>query len=157
MHLPPAPSSTDRLQGVSVLIVEDDGSSARLASAIVAQAGCDVRVVATAEEALALLAVFSADVVVTDVMLAQMNGFELARRIKADTRTREAIVIAVTASLEPSFESLAVESGCAVLLQKPLQAATVTGTLADLLEQRGVVANGGCAEAFRQLNGGEFR
>lgn len=143
---PSTPLSTaDRLRGVSILIVEDDPSSARLALAIFARAGCDVRLVATAEEALALLPVFRAAVVVTDVGLPHMNGFQLARLIKADSRTRDMIVIAVTASIEPEFDALAFESECAVLLQKPLHAAGFAGIVADLLEQGGVPANGGCA------------
>ena len=107
-----------------------DPVSALPASVTLAKHGSDVRLVRTAEEALALMPGFRACVVVTDLVLPYMSGLLLARQLKSDPLTRDTAVIAVSAI---DAASLATEAGCAAYFRKPIDQQAYARTVAALV------------------------
>lgn len=126
-------TSTSDLAGVRILILEDHPASARLLTALFSRKGCDVRVAATAEDALVVLETFPAQAVIADLVLPKMSGLTFVRQIKAEPATREILVIAVSVGNGPDTERLALESGCAAYIRKPIDVQTFTETVATLL------------------------
>jgi putative two-component system response regulator len=60
------------------------------------------------------------DLILLDVMMPEMDGFELCRRLKADARTRDAPIIFITAMVQPEDEARGFEVGAADFIHKPV-------------------------------------
>jgi len=83
-------------QSLSVLIVEDDRDGRRLFVEWLEQAGFRVAQAHNGLQALERAVENTPDVVVTDLNIPGIDGFELTRRLKQDSRTRDVPVLAVT-------------------------------------------------------------
>jgi diguanylate cyclase (GGDEF)-like protein len=83
--------------GEAVLVVDDDPFIARLLEIELKAAGYDVRVANDGETALGLAQERSPDLVLADVMMPNMDGFELTRRLRQDPRTAAVSIIMLTA------------------------------------------------------------
>lgn len=82
----------------NILIVDDNPDKLRLLEAALGLAGYHVTTAADGEEALAAVASFQPDLIITDVMMPRMNGYELAERIRANPLTKFIPVIMQTAA-----------------------------------------------------------
>jgi diguanylate cyclase (GGDEF)-like protein len=85
------------MAGEPVLVVDDDPFIARLLEIELKAAGYDVRVANDGMTALGLAQERSPDLVLADVMMPNMDGFELARRLRQDPRTAAVSIIMLTA------------------------------------------------------------
>ena len=83
--------------GISLLVVDDDTFIARLLEIECTAAGYDVRTAGTGDRALELAQERCPDLILADVMMPNMDGFELTRRLRMDERTASAKVILLTA------------------------------------------------------------
>jgi PleD family two-component response regulator len=81
----------------SIVVVDDDPFLARLLEIELRAAGYDVRVASDGEQALGLVLDAVPDLVVADVMMPNMDGFELTRRLRQDSRTSGVSIIMLTA------------------------------------------------------------
>ena len=79
------------------LVVEDEPAIARLLQVELGASGFEVRLAADGTEALAAVAEEVPDVVIADVMMPRMGGFELVRRLREDPRTEDVSIIMLTA------------------------------------------------------------
>src|SRR5678815_5010784 len=82
----------------TVLVVDDDPDKLTLLQFALTRAGYDVRTASDGEEGLAAVASFQPDLVVSDIMMPSMNGYELARRIRENPQTRFIPIILQTAA-----------------------------------------------------------
>jgi diguanylate cyclase (GGDEF)-like protein len=87
----------DAVTGERVLVVDDDPFIARLLEIELRAAGYDVRLAADGREALETIGEWLPDLVLADVMMPNMDGFELTRRLRQDSRTATVSVIMLTA------------------------------------------------------------
>jgi DNA-binding response OmpR family regulator len=83
--------------GASLLVVDDDAFIARLLEIECTAAGYDVRTAGSGDRALELAQERCPDLILADVMMPNMDGFELTRRLRMDERTAAARVILLTA------------------------------------------------------------
>jgi diguanylate cyclase (GGDEF)-like protein len=83
--------------GESLLVVDDDPFIARLLEIELRAAGYDVRVASDGAQALSLAQERVPDLVLADVMMPNMDGFELTRRLRQDARTAAVSIIMLTA------------------------------------------------------------
>ena len=83
--------------GTSLLVVDDDAFIARLLEIELAAAGYDVRTAGSGDRALALARERCPDLILADVMMPNMDGFELTRQLRMDERTATTKVILLTA------------------------------------------------------------
>jgi two-component system, cell cycle response regulator DivK len=85
------------LGGDPILIVDDNPANLKLARVVLSGEGFDVRTAADADGALAALCDFRPRLILMDLQLPGMDGFELTRRLKADPQHRGILVVALTA------------------------------------------------------------
>jgi CheY-like chemotaxis protein len=119
---PSATSSPSALRGLPVLIVDDDPLSGKLLATILRGEGCDVQIVPSAEQGLAVIAGFRARLILIDLVLPLMGGLWLIERINSDPRTRGIVMIGMSAFNGPETGWRALEAGCAAFVQKPIDA-----------------------------------
>lgn len=81
--------------------------------------GLEVRAAATGEELNALLAATTPDAIVLDLQLPGVDGWELARRVRADPRLQSVPLLAVSACVMPTERARAAEAGFDRFLSKP--------------------------------------
>lgn len=103
-----------------ILIVDDNPSNTKLMSFLLDRRGYDVRTAASANEALGTLAAFQPRLILMDLQMPDVDGFELTRRLKADERYRDVVIIAVTAYAMKGDEQRALEAGCDGYITKPV-------------------------------------
>ena len=83
--------------GTSLLVVDDDAFIARLLEIECSAAGYDVRTAGSGDRALELAQERCPDLILADVMMPNMDGFELTRQLRMDERTAGTKVILLTA------------------------------------------------------------
>ena len=103
----------------SILVVEDFPETLKLLSTILEQAGYEVKTAETGEDALEILSVNKFDLIVLDIMLPRVDGFEVCRRIKSDPKTQEIPVVALTAFDVPDIVSKCAAAGTDDVILKP--------------------------------------
>jgi two-component system cell cycle response regulator len=103
-----------------VLVVDDIFANVKLLEARLSAEYFDVLTAHSGKEALAVLDTERVDVVLLDVMMPAMDGFEVCRRIKSAPRTMHVPVIMVTALDQPSERVRGLEAGADDFLTKPV-------------------------------------
>ncbi len=104
----------------NVLVVDDDPDKLDLLETALGQAGYEIRTARDGEEALAAIAVYQPDLVISDVMMPGLNGYDLARRIRQNPLTKFIPVILQTAARYGSEDLLkASEAGALGYITDP--------------------------------------
>jgi len=112
-----------------VLIVEDEPDNQAIVRAVVEEmVGCCAVVADDGQEALIRISEELPGLVLLDLMLPKLDGYEVARRLKGDPRTRNVPIIAITALARPADKAKALEAGCDDYVDKPFDL--------DALEQK---------------------
>jgi CheY-like chemotaxis protein len=107
-----------QLEGVKVLVVEDDASSAKLFEVVFEAEGCETRITTSAEHALAALAEWTPDVIVLDLVLPLMSGLVFAQKVHA--LAAHIPIMAVSAFNGEEVKRAALAAGCVTYLRKPI-------------------------------------
>ncbi len=94
----------DQTQPARVLVVDDNADTVEAMQMLLARAGYQVRVAGSGAEALSLAREFTPDLGILDIRLPDMNGYDLALRLRADSGERGLRLIALSSCLAPSFE-----------------------------------------------------
>jgi len=126
------------LTGLRVLVVDDEADARELLRRLLEERGCDVTSVGSAEEALALLATDPCDVLLTDIGMPGMDGYELLRRVRAKNDIQKAI--AVTAFARPEDRARSVTAGFDGHISKPVTPVRLLQTLAEVAAARPQIA-----------------
>ena len=105
--------------GARVLIAEDEANIAESLSFILGREGHEVATVADGEAALLRLRRGLPDLLILDVMLPGLNGFEVLKAIRADARLKALPVIVLTAKTQAHDRELAESIGVAAYVTKP--------------------------------------
>lgn len=115
----------------TVLVVDDQPQNTRLLDAVLSPRGYRVVVAGSGEEALAVLGSESVDLVLLDIVMPVMDGYEVCRRIRADESTEFLPVVMITASGEQE-KIRALESGADDFVTKPFNQAELLARVASL-------------------------
>lgn len=116
---------TDATPRGDILIVDDTPTNLRLLSQILAERGYKVRAVLDGAHALAAAQAAPPDLVLLDIRMPRMDGYEVCRRLKADARTKDIPVLFISALGETEDKVKAFALGGVDYITKPFQAAEV--------------------------------
>jgi DNA-binding response OmpR family regulator len=133
---PSRATSGVRPQGPLVLVVEDDDNLRDLFSAELASAGFMVLEAADGATAIEKATRFGPHAVVLDLMLPGVDGFKVARLLRADDRTADVAIVAFTALTSEKIREMARAAGCDAFMSKPVLPAALVGELVRLLASR---------------------
>ena len=120
---------------VKVLVVDDSPMVLEMVSAHLKQHGMDVMEANNGAEAVEKLKVSTPDLVVTDVVMPQMNGYELCRWIKNNAATKDVPVVMCTTKSEEFDKYWGMKQGADAYLTKPYHPPELIKTIKQLLSQ----------------------
>lgn len=103
-----------------VLVVDDDADSRIIYTSLLQSRGHEVLAAVDGLEGVRLAEVWGPDVILMDLGVPGIDGWEATRRIKAGRETRSIPVIAVSAHALPEHRARAREAGCCCYLTKPV-------------------------------------
>jgi len=124
------------LAAATLLLVDDNQQNLELMQAWLEPLGCRLDVAHDGAEALEVAGRSHPDLVLLDVMMPRMSGFEACRRLKDAPATRDTVIIMVTALNEVGDFERAVECGCDDFLTKPVNKLELTTRVKSLLRVR---------------------
>ncbi|HET7746988.1 MAG TPA: response regulator [Vicinamibacteria bacterium] len=120
-----------------ILVVDDDENILNLERTILEQKGFDVTGAGGGAEALKILGEKTFDLVLLDVMMPEIDGFTVCRKIKEDPRLRELPVIFLTAKGGGDALAEGFESGAVMYINKPFTANKLLTIVNTMLESGG--------------------
>lgn len=103
-----------------ILVVDDNPINLKLIRVLLAGEGYDVRAALDAEEAVVILQSFRPRLILMDLQLPGMDGYEFTRRLKAEPETRDIVIFAVTSYAMKGDEQRALDAGCDGYMSKPI-------------------------------------
>ena len=119
-----------------ILVVDDQPQNVKLLHQVLTMSGYDVTTAASGQEALAKVSAENPDMVLLDVVMPQMSGYEVCRRLRAERATELLPVVMVTA-LDPLEERVkGIEAGADDFLSKPINQAELLARVKSLLRIR---------------------
>jgi len=116
-----------------ILIVEDEEHLLELESLLLSTKGYEVKGVLDGPSALELVASMKPDLILLDIMLPVMDGFEVCRQIKANEATRHIPVVMLSAKKSKEDLVKAEQVGADRYITKPFKSAMVIATIQRLL------------------------
>ena len=132
-HPQPRTDGVRRLDGLRVLVVDDEPQARELFSAIVEHAGAEVRVAGSARDAMAILRSWTPEVLLSDIEMPHEDGYVLMQQVSAlDGERPRPIAVAVTAHSRAEDRLRAVEAGFSWHLPKPVEPAELVAVIASL-------------------------
>jgi PAS domain S-box-containing protein len=125
--------SKDTLQSGNILVVDDSLTSRTLSRLYLEEAGYTVREAESAGQALAMIAEQPPDVVLLDVILPDLDGFEITRRLRDDPLLSSIPIVLVTALGDVESKVRGLEAGANDFLSKPPDEAELNARVRTLL------------------------
>ncbi len=121
-----------------VLIADDNEPNRELLEVYLTDIECDIATAVDGKDTLDKVAEFHPDVILLDVMMPKLSGFEVCQRLKADPATSPIMVLMVTALGELGDIERAVESGTDDFLSKPVNRVELVKRVENMLKLRHV-------------------
>jgi CheY-like chemotaxis protein len=112
-----------------VLVIDDDPDQRRFLERVLVASGFRVVSVADGEAGLASARSQRPDIIVLDVMMPRLNGYQACRQLKKDPLTSACPVVMLTAKDQPADQFWATEVGADAFLSKPIDPPTLLDTL----------------------------
>jgi len=122
--------------GAKILVVDDEPSLADTLAAIFQRAGYTAAAVYSGEEALAFVAAHQPSLVVTDVIMAGMDGIALAKIIQTSCPSCRVLLFSGNADTQELLEAAQQEGHSFEVLAKPITPPQILAKVASLLDQR---------------------
>jgi two-component system, cell cycle response regulator DivK len=102
-----------------ILVVEDDEDNRRIMRDLLTTVGYEVIEAATGEEGVSMAEIHAPDLILMDIQLPGLDGYEATRRIKTNAALLQIPIIAVTSYALSGDDVKAFEAGCNAYVSKP--------------------------------------
>lgn len=119
-----------------ILLVDDNAQNLELMEAYLESLPCRITTARDGVEAIAAIDQDPPDLILLDVMMPRMSGFEVCQKVKSNPRTRDMVIIMVTALNEVGDFERAVECGTDDFLTKPVNKIELLARVKSLLRVR---------------------
>jgi PleD family two-component response regulator len=123
-----------------VLIADDNPQGAELLEVYLAETDCEIQSAADGEETLQKVKSWHPDLILLDIMMPRLSGFEVCKRLRADPATADIVVLMITALDQASDIDRAVEAGTSDFLTKPINKTELVLRVRSALHSRRIKA-----------------
>jgi CheY-like chemotaxis protein len=134
---PPAPAAVEAPARKSrILIADDNGPNVELLEAYLTGIDCQIAVAVDGRDTLEKVASFQPDLILLDVMMPKLSGFEVCQQLKTNPATRGIMILMVTALNELGDIERAVDAGTDDFLSKPVNKLELVKRVENMLRLR---------------------
>ena len=121
-----------------ILIADDNVPNVELLEAYLDGVDCEIAVAADGRDTLNKVAEFQPDLILLDIMMPKLSGFEVCKTLKRDPQTKQIMILMVTALNELGDIERAVAAGCDDFLSKPVNKLELVKRVENMLRLRQV-------------------
>jgi two-component system, OmpR family, alkaline phosphatase synthesis response regulator PhoP len=121
-----------------ILIADDNATNVELLEAFLVGVDCETTIAVDGRDTLDKVASFQPDLILLDIMMPKLSGFEVCERLKADPATKGIMILMVTALNELGDIERAVAAGCDDFLSKPVHKVELLKRVENMLRFRQV-------------------
>ena len=121
-----------------ILIADDNGPNVELLEAYLGGFDCEIGIAVDGRDTLDKVASFKPDLILLDVMMPKLTGFEVCKKLKSDPATRGIMILMVTALNELGDIERAVEAGTDDFLSKPVNKLELLKRVENMLKLQDV-------------------
>src|SRR6476620_10833126 len=121
-----------------ILIADDNQPNRELLEAYLTEVDCEVEHAADGQDTLAKVKSFHPDLILLDVMMPKLSGFEVCQKLKSDAATRNIMILMVTALNEPGDIERAVQASTDDFLSKPVNKTELLKRVENMLKLKDV-------------------
>jgi two-component system alkaline phosphatase synthesis response regulator PhoP len=122
-----------------ILIADDNQANRELLEAYLATYDCDTEIAVDGQDTLAKVKSFQPDLILLDVMMPKLNGFEVCQKLRAEADTKKIMVLMVTALNEAGDIERAVKAGTDDFVSKPVNKTELLKRVEFMLKHKDVV------------------
>lgn len=119
-----------------ILIADDNPTNVELLEVYLSGYDCEIAVAVDGWDTLDKVAEFRPDLILLDIMMPKLSGFEVCEQLKADPKTKNIMILMVTALNELGDIERAVAAGCNDFLSKPVNKLELTKRVENMLKLR---------------------
>ncbi len=121
-----------------ILIADDNATNVELLEVYLSEMDCEVATAVDGRDTLDKVARFHPDLILLDIMMPKLSGFEVCKKIKGNPATKDIMVLMVTALNESGDIERAVVAGCDDFLSKPINKLELLKRVENMLKLRHV-------------------
>lgn len=125
----------------NLLIIDDNTANRKMLSKLLSQLGFNVHVSDSGSSGLKKALATQPDAIITDLIMPEMDGFELARQVRQSPILKDTVIIANSANAYDTFRQQSLEAGCNAFIAKPIRTDELLELLQNLL---------GCEYIFKE-------
>ncbi len=121
-----------------ILIADDNATNVELLEVYLSGYDCEIAVAVDGRDTLEKVATFQPDLILLDIMMPKLSGFEVCEQVKGNPKTKNIMILMVTALNELGDIERAVVAGCDDFLSKPVNKLELTKRVENMLKIRHV-------------------
>ena len=134
----PARSKKRAMPKSKILIADDNATNVELLEVYLSGYDCEIAVAVDGRDTLEKVATFQPDLILLDIMMPKLSGFEVCEQVKGNPKTKNIMILMVTALNELGDIERAVVAGCDDFLSKPVNKLELTKRVENMLKIRHV-------------------
>ncbi len=128
----------DENKNHKILIADDNQQNCELLEAYLDGIECEIEIAEDGQQTIDKVASFHPDLILLDVMMPKLSGFEVCQKIKSDPATQGIMVLMVTALNELGDIERAIDAGTNDFLSKPVNRVELLKRVENMLQLKGV-------------------
>jgi DNA-binding response OmpR family regulator len=133
------------MSAAKILVIDDEKDVLEVLRLVLSRSGYDVAASSSGMEGLALAQSDRPDLILLDIMMQRMDGWEVLRALKSDTETRDIPVVILSARVEPKDKIRGLQEGAVDYVTKPFAVREILEKVSLILNDLAERGEGGAA------------